>query len=323
METIRQPALDRFNRGEIDFEQLAEATDWGRRWKNYAQYRSILEAARRLDIPVLALNARAETIREVFRSGGMDKLAPEMRKELPRDVQLKDPDYERLLRVQMMVHASVEEGMLRSMVEAQIARDEAMAAALVDYLQSPAGQGRTACSPVRGGACGLWARDGCSRRSRTLPGIRQRHRAHVGKRGCRAFTGRKGDGTRHRDLARATATDRSPDRRLPTRAGGSHCFWSAKFRPIEKEKRSMRAAVIPRYGPPDVLEIRDVARPDVCPGRVLIRVRAAGINPLDWRIRSGSLRLLLPAEIACDSRLRCLRRRGRGGRGSDAVPTWR
>jgi len=59
----------------------------------------------------------------------------------------------------------------------------------------------------------------------------------------------------------------------------------------------MRAAVIPRYGPPAVLEIRDVPRPDVRPGRVLIRVRAAGVNPLDWRIRSGSLRLLLPLKL--------------------------
>ncbi len=144
MESVHQPALDRFHRGEIDFDELAEATDWSKRWRNYAQYRPILEAARRFEVPVIALNAKAETIRQVFRSGGIEKLPAEIRRELPAEVELEDPVYEKLLRMQMMVHASANEAMLRPMIEAQIARDEAMAAALADYLQSPAGEGRTA-----------------------------------------------------------------------------------------------------------------------------------------------------------------------------------
>lgn len=59
----------------------------------------------------------------------------------------------------------------------------------------------------------------------------------------------------------------------------------------------MRAAVLPRYGPPQVLEIRQLPRPEILPGRVLVQVHAAGINPIDWRIRSGSLRLVLPVRL--------------------------
>lgn len=173
MESAYQTALDRFNRGEIDFDQLAKETDWAKRWRNYAQYRPILETARRLEVPVIALNARAETIRQVFRSGGIDKLPAEFRRELPTDVQLQDPAYESLLRLQMMVHAAATEEMLRPMIEAQIARDEAIAAALVDYLQSPAGRGRTALVICGAGhvAYGLGT---AARVQRRLPDVSQR-----------------------------------------------------------------------------------------------------------------------------------------------------
>ena len=49
----------------------------------------------------------------------------------------------------------------------------------------------------------------------------------------------------------------------------------------------MKAAVYTRYGSPDVLQIRDVEKPVPNDGQVLIRVRAASINPLDWRLMSG------------------------------------
>lgn len=59
----------------------------------------------------------------------------------------------------------------------------------------------------------------------------------------------------------------------------------------------MKAVVIDRYGGNDVVQIRDVQWPS--PGRhdVLIRVRAASINPLDWKIRSGKLRIFTGANL--------------------------
>ena len=142
MESSQQSHLDRYSRGEIDFEQLVEATAWSKRWPNYQQYRPILEAARKWKAPLVALNARSETIHQVVRSGGIDRLAPEARKELPAKVQVQDPPYEKLLSLQMMVHASATPQILRPMIEAQIARDEAMAEALAVFLKSKQGRGR-------------------------------------------------------------------------------------------------------------------------------------------------------------------------------------
>ena len=50
---------------------------------------------------------------------------------------------------------------------------------------------------------------------------------------------------------------------------------------------TMKAVRIHEYGKPDVLRYEDVPRPQVGPGQVLIKVRAAGMNPLDWKVRSG------------------------------------
>lgn len=51
---------------------------------------------------------------------------------------------------------------------------------------------------------------------------------------------------------------------------------------------SCRAVVLPRFGGPEVLEVRsDVSVPDLKPHDVLVRARAVSINPLDTRMRSG------------------------------------
>jgi NADPH:quinone reductase-like Zn-dependent oxidoreductase len=54
----------------------------------------------------------------------------------------------------------------------------------------------------------------------------------------------------------------------------------------------MKAAVIDGYGGNEVVEVREV--PALAPGEkeLLVRVRAASVNPVDWKIRSGKVRLL-------------------------------
>ncbi len=55
----------------------------------------------------------------------------------------------------------------------------------------------------------------------------------------------------------------------------------------------MKAAVIDRYGPPSVLKVREVPRPALKPDQVLVEVYASSVNPIDWKIRSGALKLLM------------------------------
>ncbi len=90
-------------------------------------------------MPIVALNASAVTIRQIVRSGGVERMPPDMRKELPAEMRLQDPQYEKVLSLQMMVHASATPEALRPMIEAQIARDEAMAQALAAFVKSEPG----------------------------------------------------------------------------------------------------------------------------------------------------------------------------------------
>ena len=144
LESPQQPAVDRYNRGEISFEQLAKAVNWPQSWGNYQQYKPLVEAARKFKVPVLALNARAATIRQVRVGGGIDRLDAKLRGELPAEMQIDDPLYTKVLGLQLMVHMAASAEMLRPWIEAQIARDETMAATLCTFLQSPAGRGRSA-----------------------------------------------------------------------------------------------------------------------------------------------------------------------------------
>lgn len=54
----------------------------------------------------------------------------------------------------------------------------------------------------------------------------------------------------------------------------------------------MRAFVLTRYGGPDAAELRDVPRPRPARGEVLVRVHAAGLNPVDYKTREGMLKVV-------------------------------
>ncbi|NBD11472.1 NADP-dependent oxidoreductase [Corallococcus silvisoli] len=66
----------------------------------------------------------------------------------------------------------------------------------------------------------------------------------------------------------------------------------------------MRAFVLNRYGGPGAAELRDVAPPEPGPGEVRIDVKAAGLNPVDFKTREGMLRVIhpyvLPIVLGCE-----------------------
>src|SRR5678816_3334667 len=62
----------------------------------------------------------------------------------------------------------------------------------------------------------------------------------------------------------------------------------------------MKAARIHAFGGPDVMELEEVAPPKPKPDEVLVRVHAAGVNPVDWKIREGHLSGTLPTIMGID-----------------------
>lgn len=60
---------------------------------------------------------------------------------------------------------------------------------------------------------------------------------------------------------------------------------------------AMRAAVVTRYGGPESMALVTRPLPTPRPGEYLVRIRAAGLNPIDYRIRQGQLRWLLPTRL--------------------------
>jgi NADPH:quinone reductase-like Zn-dependent oxidoreductase len=59
----------------------------------------------------------------------------------------------------------------------------------------------------------------------------------------------------------------------------------------------LKAVVIDGYGGPEVLNVRDVPVPEITEDQVLVKVKAAGINPADWKIREGYLAKAFPHKL--------------------------
>ncbi|MEV0026615.1 NADP-dependent oxidoreductase [Streptomyces atroolivaceus] len=67
----------------------------------------------------------------------------------------------------------------------------------------------------------------------------------------------------------------------------------------------MKKVSFAEFGGPDVLHLIDAEEPHAGPGRIRIAVRAAGVNPVDWRVREGQMLkahpLELPAGVGLDA----------------------
>src|SRR5215216_516430 len=60
----------------------------------------------------------------------------------------------------------------------------------------------------------------------------------------------------------------------------------------------MKSIQIKRYGNSDVVEVNDTASvPTVSTGKVLVNVKASGVNPVDWKIREGYFQQMTPLQF--------------------------
>src|SRR5271157_5665825 len=62
----------------------------------------------------------------------------------------------------------------------------------------------------------------------------------------------------------------------------------------------MKAIRIHEFGGPDVLKYEDVPEPQPGPNEIQVRVIATGVNPVDWKIRRGGMKLPLPMTLGFD-----------------------
>ncbi|WP_158843327.1 NADP-dependent oxidoreductase [Saccharothrix deserti] len=56
----------------------------------------------------------------------------------------------------------------------------------------------------------------------------------------------------------------------------------------------MRAVMVEAFGEPEVMRVVDVARPEPASDEILVEVRAAGVNPADWKVRRNGYWLTAP-----------------------------
>ncbi|MEJ2406617.1 MAG: NADP-dependent oxidoreductase [Candidatus Thiodiazotropha sp.] len=62
-------------------------------------------------------------------------------------------------------------------------------------------------------------------------------------------------------------------------------------------KGQMRAVRIHNYGGPEQMHLESIAVPKPTDGEVLIKIHAAGVNPVDWKIREGYLSEIIPHNL--------------------------
>jgi NADPH2:quinone reductase len=67
-------------------------------------------------------------------------------------------------------------------------------------------------------------------------------------------------------------------------------------------EKYMRAIIMPQTGEPDILKLAEVNKPDCAAHEVLIQVMAAGVNPIDTKLRRNGLYFpeSLPTILGCD-----------------------
>jgi uncharacterized iron-regulated protein len=154
MEMFREPqqkALDRWTRGELSELEFLKESKWYDNWgSDFGNYRGILSFAREHRLDVRALNPSKE-LQKQFAQAGSGPLPPELAGKVP-ETDFTDPFERAVLEAIFKGHsagkhapamsAEAKAKMFDSFYRTQILWEESMASRIVDYLKSPAGEGK-------------------------------------------------------------------------------------------------------------------------------------------------------------------------------------
>ena len=137
-----QSHLDAWTEGRLGEKEFLQLIDWKTNWgTDFGLYRPIFAYARRNKIPLRALNAPRDAVKEVARKG-LSGLSEETRRMLP-PVTVSSEEHRRLLALFIGRHKTLRADMQDAAYEAQDVWDSTMAHGVVQYLNSKEGAGKT------------------------------------------------------------------------------------------------------------------------------------------------------------------------------------
>lgn len=142
MEVFQRPyqeAMDQWSRGELSEREFLKRSGWYSNWgMDYGYYRAILEYIREGHIPLLALNAPAELVKEVRRRG-LDGLSKDWQDKLPT-MNLSDPHHRKLVEAFYQAHPRRSAKSFDAFYQVYVLWDETMAETVANYMATDEGR---------------------------------------------------------------------------------------------------------------------------------------------------------------------------------------
>ncbi len=139
----QQAVLDRWVKGELTELEFLKASKWYETWGfDFGAYRDLLLFARENRIDVIALNPPKD-LQDAVRRTGLDNVPEELRRSLPEIGEI-DPWQRAVLRGVFVGHAGHGGGdeSFDAFLRVQLLWEETMARKVVEYLDSPRGEGK-------------------------------------------------------------------------------------------------------------------------------------------------------------------------------------
>jgi uncharacterized iron-regulated protein len=141
MEFFQRPyqgAMKRWSRDELSERDFLKQSRWYQNWgMDYGYYKPILDYIRERHIPLLALNASAELVKEV-RNHGLDGLSEALQNQLPH-MDFSDPHHRKLVEAFYKAHPQTSTKSFETFYRVYVLWDEIMAETIANYLTTEEG----------------------------------------------------------------------------------------------------------------------------------------------------------------------------------------